>query len=234
VIISRATPIALNLYGEPLTIRTQAKTVGELLKEKHIKLGKDDSVQPVAETALSAGSQIFILRQGTKITSVTEDIAMPEEVITDPSLAMGTSAVRQQGSPGQKVITYQLNLQNGKEISRQPIQTVVTREAVKQVVVRGASLSGIKGNMALAGIAAGDYDYVDYVITHESHWNPAALNAGGCAGLGQACPGSKLAAACPSWQTDPVCQLKFFNKYAVDRYGGWAGAYQKKVSAGWW
>src|SRR5687767_6933833 len=39
VVISRATPISLNLYGTPVTIRTHTKTVGELLKEKNIRLG---------------------------------------------------------------------------------------------------------------------------------------------------------------------------------------------------
>lgn len=234
VIIKRATPVMLNLYGDPVSLRTQAKTVGELLKDKKIKLGPEDSVQPVASTPLSAGAQIFLLRKGTQISTVTEEIPAPVEVITDPNLAMGTKAVRQQGTPGQKVTTYQIITQNGKEVSRSVLQSVVAREAVKQVEVQGSSLSGIKGNMALAGISPGDYNYVDYVISHESHWNPAALNAAGCAGLGQACPGSKLAAACPNWQSDPVCQLKFFNGYAVGRYGGWAGAYQKKVSAGWW
>jgi len=234
VIVDRATPVTINLYGSPVSIRTHAKTVGDLLKEKGVKLGKQDSVQPTAETPLTAQAQVFLLRKGTQIATVSEEIAAPVEVINDPNLAMGTKAVRQQGSAGQKVTTYQIITQNGKEVSRSVLQSVVSREAVKQVEVRGTSLSGIKGNMALAGISPNDYNYVDYVISHESHWNPAALNGSGCAGLGQACPGSKLAAACPSWQTDPVCQLKFFNGYAIGRYHSWAAAYQHKTSTGWW
>ncbi len=234
VTIKRAMPVTMNLYGETVQLRTQAKTVGELLKERGVKLEKDDSVQPAADTKLTAQTQVFLLRQGTKIASETQDIAMPVEVIQDPTLAMGTSAVRQAGSAGQKIVTFQLQLQNGKEIGRSLIQEVVTKNPVKQIEVRGSSLSGIKGNMGLAGISPSDYTYVDYVITHESHWNPAAVNAGGCAGLGQACPGSKLAAACPNWQNDPVCQLKFFSGYANSRYGGWAGAYQAKQAKGWW
>jgi|GEM_PF-53666 len=248
VIINRATPIMLNLYGDQLTVRTQAKTVGELLKEKNVKLGKDDSVQPVAATKLAAGTQVFLLRQGTKITSVTEEVAMPQEVITDPNLAFGTSAVRQQGSPGQRVITYQLNLENGKEVSRSEIQSVTTREAVKQVVVQGASLSGIKGNMALAGIAPGDYQYVDYIIGRESGWCPTkaqgqyggcppyagSVPSGGGYGLCQSTPGSKMASAGADWATNPVTQLKWCNGYAVSRYGSWAAAYNHwLVSHNW-
>lgn len=234
VIVDRATPVMVNLYGQPLEIRTQAETVGELLKERNIKLGKDDSVQPVASTKLSAQSQVFLLRQGTKIASITEEIPMPVEAIHDPNLAMGTSAVRQQGAPGQKVVTYQLNLQNGQEVGRTVIQEVVSKTPVKQIVVQGTSLSGIKGNMGLAGIKPSDYQYVDYIVSKESRWNPLAQNASGAYGLCQALPGSKMASAGADWQTNPVTQLRWCNGYAVGRYGSWAAAYNFWVSHHYW
>jgi len=235
IIVNRATPITLNLYGKPVEIRTQSKTVGDLLKERDIKLSKEDSVQPLASTKLTAQTQVFLLRQGTKITSSTEEIAMPIETIQDPNLAMGTSAVRQQGSPGQKVVTYQLNLQNDKEVSRTVIQEVIAKTPVKQIVVQGTSLSGIKGNMGLAGIAPGDYQYVDYIVEKESRWNPLAKNASsGAYGLCQALPGTKMASAGSDWATNPVTQLRWCNSYAVGRYGGWAAAYNYWLSHHYW
>jgi resuscitation-promoting factor RpfB len=234
IIVDRATPVTMNLYGKPVEIRTQAETVEELLKERNIKLSKDDSVTPVASTKLAAQSQVFLLRQGTKITSVTEEIPMPVENIHDQNLAIGTSAVRQAGSPGQKVVTYQLNLQNGQEVGRTVIQEVVAKTPVKQIVVQGASLSGIKGNMGLAGIAPGDYQYVDYIVSKESRWNPLAQNASGAYGLCQALPGSKMASAGADWQTNPVTQLKWCHGYAVGKYGSWAAAYNFWVRNHWW
>lgn len=248
VIIDRAMQVTLNLYGDIVTVRTQAKTVGALLKEKNISLGKDDKVQPVANAPLAAGGQVYLLRQGTQIASVTEEIAMPQEIITDAGLAFGTSAVRQQGTPGQKVITYQINLQNGKEISRTAIQTATTREPVKHVVVQGASLSGIKGNMALAGIAPGDYNYVDYIISHESGWCPTKAQGqyGSCPpfsgsvptyggyGLCQSTPPQKMASAGADWQTNPVTQLKWCHNYAMARYGSWQAAYNRWLATKNW
>ena len=226
VTIERAVPVTLNLYGQPVQIRTQAKTVGELLKERKIKLAKDDSVQPTADAPLTAQTQVFLLRQGTRIESVTQEIAMPVEAIQDPNLAMGTSAVRQQGSPGQKVVTYQLNLQNGAEVGRTVIQEVVAKNPVTQIEVRGTSLSGVKGNMGLAGISPADYQYVDYIVEKESRWNPTAQNASsGAYGLCQALPGTKMASAGADWATNPVTQLKWCNGYAVGRYGSWQAAY---------
>jgi uncharacterized protein YabE (DUF348 family) len=245
VVIVRARPVDLNLYGTPLSIRTQAKTVGELIKEKHINLAKDDEVTPAVSTPITANQQIFITRNGVKIESVTQTIPMPVQIIQDDSLAYGTSAVRQAGSGGEEVITYQINLQNGREVSRTAIQTVVTKPAVTQIVVQGINLGGIKGDMALAGISPDDYSYVDYIVSHESGWCPTKWQGeyGGCPayhgaptnsytgyGLCQATPGYKMAGAGADWATNPVTQLRWCNSYAVGRYGSWYAAYSHWVT----
>lgn len=230
VTIDRATPVNVNLYGASETIRTHAKTVGDLIKEKGIKLAGSDQVLPTQDTPITPNQAIFIARNGTKLESVTQPIAMPVQTINDAGLAYGTSAVRQQGSAGQQVITYQDNLVNGRVVSRTAIQTVVTQQPVTQIVVKGTSLSGIKGDMALAGIAPGDYNYVDYIVSHESGWNPSAHNASGAYGLCQALPGSKMASAGSDWASNPVTQLKWCNGYAKGRYGSWAAAYSHWVS----
>lgn len=237
VVIDRATPVNVNLYGTQVTMRTHAKTVGQLLKEKNIKLGKGDSVQPEASATLSTAGQVFLLRKGTQIQTVAEDIPAPVETVDDNSLSFGVTVVRQQGAVGQRLVTYQIQTENGVEVSRAKIQEVVAREPVKQVVARGTYFDIAKSKtavMAAAGVPQSSFVYADYVIEHESHWNPGALNSRGCAGLGQACPGSKLAAVCPSWRTDAVCQMRFFNGYAIRTYGSWANAYNAKKAKGWW
>lgn len=235
VVVDRATPVNVNLYGTPETVRTQAETVGDLMKEKGIKLTKDDQVLPAAETPIEPGQQIFIARTGTTIQSITEEIPMPVQTLTDANLAYGTSAVRQQGSPGQKVVTYEVELKNGVAVGRKAIQTTVIREAVTQIVVQGSSLSGIKGDMARAGIAPGDFNYVDYIVSKESGWNPAARNASsGAYGLCQALPGSKMASAGSDWSSNPVTQLRWCDGYAKGRYGSWAAAYSYWRSHNYW
>lgn len=82
--------------------------------------------------------------------------------------------------------------------------------------------------MVKAGIAESDYSFVDYIISHESGWNPANVSGNNCIGLGQNCPTNGkyfLKEACPNWQSDPVCQLGRFAIYA-GKYGGWSGSYQ--------
>jgi uncharacterized protein YabE (DUF348 family) len=138
VVIDRATAVEVNLYGTQATIRTHAKTVAELIKEKNIRLGKDDDILPAGDTPLTPGSQVFLIRKGTQVQTVEEAVAMPTESVEDESLAYGTAAIRQQGSPGKKLVTYQIELKNGVEVGRKPIQEVVTQQPVAQVVAKGS------------------------------------------------------------------------------------------------
>ncbi len=234
IVVDRATPVNVDLYGTPVVLRTHAKTVGELIKEKGIKLIKDDQIVPAPNTPLGPDQHVAFIRTGTKVVTTTEEIPMPVQKINDPSLAYGTTAVRQQGSAGQQVVTYEVTLTNNVETGRRVIQKVVNKEAVTQVVVLGTSLSGIKGDMALAGIAPGDYEYADYIISHESGWRPNAGSVNGPYGLCQAYPGTKMASAGSDWETNPITQLRWCAGYANSRYGGWAAAYNHWVSSRNW
>jgi len=232
--VDRATPVNVNLYGTQLVVRTQANTVGEFLKEKDIKLKDGETVQPSVTTKISSTEPIFVNRKGIQVETITEDIAATIETVEDPSLSFGVKAVRQQGVPGKRVVTYQVNTETGE---RTKFNEIVIQQPIPQIVARGTYINipnDKQSVMAAAGISRSDFSYVDFIISHESRWNAAALNARGCGGLGQACPASKLAAACPNWQRDAVCQLKWFTGYAEGRYGSWAGAYNAWQSKRWW
>ncbi|MDQ3064844.1 MAG: ubiquitin-like domain-containing protein [bacterium] len=236
--IIRSTPVNVNLYGAPLSLRTHAKTVGELLDEKNVNLDENDSVKPGLNTKLSAKLQIFVTRFGTKVITEEQEIAMPEEVVEDKTLSFGTTVLRQKGSPGKKSVTYQLELKNGREIGRKVIQEVIVTEPVKQIQARGTAISIPSDKTAVmngAGIRASDHAYVNFIISRESGWNLFAQNSSsGAYGLCQALPGSKMASAGDDWRTNAVTQLKWCNGYAVGRYGNWQAAYNFWVKNHWW
>lgn len=248
IVIERATPVHLNLYGTAVEIRTQAKTVGELLKEKNITLTTGDSVQPGQETLLSANTSVFVTRAGTQITTVEEVVPMPSEIIEDPGLSFGTTALRQAGSDGKKLVTYQLELINGKEVSRKLIQEVQTVPPVKQITARGKAVSIPADHgviMRAAGVSESDYPYVEYIINHENAmWCPtrwqgqnfcpayyaekfpgAETDTSTGYGLCQSTPAIKMAANGEDWRTNPVTQLRWCQDYALRRYHSWAAAY---------
>ncbi|MBB5744308.1 hypothetical protein HD600_002805 [Microbacterium ginsengiterrae] len=85
--------------------------------------------------------------------------------------------------------------------------------------------------MAAAGIASGDWGYVDYIVSKESGWNPNATNSSsGACGLVQALPCSKV----PGNGYDPVDNLRWANGYATGRYGSWGAAYDFWITNHWW
>ncbi len=244
IVVTRAAPVNVDVYGTPTAMRTQAKTIAGLLEEKHIKLGPSDSVMPVGSTAITPNQQIYVLGKGFGIITVTQNIAMPVQTVYDNNLSFGTSAIRQQGSDGRQIVTYKVNKESGE---RTPLQTIIVQQVVPQIIAAGTSLSGIKDDMALAGIAPGDYQYADYIISHESGWCPTkaqgehycpavpdnAYTSNGY-GLCQATPGYKMATAGGDWATNPVTQLRWCSGYATGRYGSWGAAYNHWLSYHSW
>jgi uncharacterized protein YabE (DUF348 family) len=141
--IKPSVPINLILYGTPIVTRTHSDTVGQMLKEKGIVLKNGDSVQPGLDTPISAGENIFILHAGTVITTATQAIPEPVQYIDDASLSVGTSAVRQVGSAGELLITYQVDTKTGAQIE---LQSVQVEAPVTEIIARGTA--PVSGNLA--------------------------------------------------------------------------------------
>jgi len=244
ITVNRAVPVTLNVYGVMLSLRTHADTVGALLHDRNVRLGKQDTVIPAASTPITKGMQIFVNRKGTQIVTETQPIAAPVQTLTDDTLSFGTTVVRQQGTPGTQVLTYQVQTVNGVETGRTLLQTVITVQPVTQIIARGQAVSIPADKQAVmrqAGIAASDFPYVDYIISHEGGWCPTKWqNEHICPGyyeplhpensssygygIGQATPANKMAAYGSDWRTNVVTQLRWATAYA-SRYGGWEGAY---------
>lgn len=124
----------------------------------------------------------------------------------------------------------------GKPIATEPLPEIKpaafkTFDEIQPIVVAAAPQPTVSQN-AIPG--CGDNQYANYIYMHESGCRLVNTNSEGCDGIGQACPASKLAAACPNWQNDYACQNAFFTAYANSRYGGWAGAYQAWLNQHWW
>lgn len=247
VVVQRSTPVNVNIYGTPVQLRSRAKTVGDLMVERGLKLDTKDVVQPARNTPVAANMQIYLLRQGQRVSTEESTIPMPEEIIEDGNLTFGTTALRQQGASGRKVITYLIETKEGQE-TRRVLQEITTQEPVKQIIARGKAVqipSDKQAVMAAAGIAPSDYPYVDYIIGHENAlWCPTRWQGQvNCPlyyaekypgaesdrtlgyGLCQSTPANKMAAAGSDWRTNAITQLRWCSSYAKSRHGGWAGAY---------
>lgn len=237
IVIDRATPVKFNLYGSELLVHTRTQTVADLLKEKNVKLAKNDTLKPAADTPIKPGMKVEVIRNGVKITTIEEDIAPPTQLVYDSSLSFGTRVVRQAGTPGKKAVTYQVTTKNGKVTRKVLIQQAVVQKPVPKIIAQGTTVS-IYGDrntwMAQAGISSSDFAYVNFIISRESNWNPLASNPSGAYGLCQALPGSKMATSGSDWQSNPVTQLRWCSGYADGRYGSWAGAYNFWLANNYW
>ena len=124
---------------------------------------------------------------------------------------------------------YQVDMQNGVEMSRNKISEAVTVQPVKQIEIKGTKVAVVPGShedwMAMAGIPQSDWNATNYIISHESGWRVKASNPSGAYGLPQALPGGKMAVAGDDWRDNPVTQLKWFHSYCKGRYGSIQGAY---------
>jgi resuscitation-promoting factor RpfB len=246
VVVARATPIKLNLYGTEVPSYTQAQTVGQLLSEKHIKLDNGETVNPVPKTPITPNIQVFILAKGSQVVTTEETIPAPVQTVNDITLSFGTKVVRQQGQPGKQAVTYLITMQKGVEVSRKVIQQAIIQAPVPEIQAIGATID-INGDktsiMAQAGISSGDYAYVNFIVSHESGW--CATKAQGehyCPavpdnqftsngyGLCQSTPGTKMATAGADWATNPITQLHWCSSYADRAYGSWGAAYNHWVS----
>jgi hypothetical protein len=167
---------------------------------------------------------------------------MPVKTIKDPNLTLGSRALRQNGSEGKQLVTYQITVDptTKKEVARTVIQKVVTVAAVPEIRVIGTNVNIPKDKVSImraAGISSSDYGYVDYIVSHEGGWGGATkynYAGSGAYGICQALPGSKMASAGSDWRTNPVTQLRWCDSYATGRFGSWAGAYRFWINNGYW
>lgn len=147
--IKRATEVQLVLYGERTTVYTQTKTVGDLLKAKKVALGAEDTLSVPQEQAITAGMTIEIWRNGVQTITEQQPVDFQTEQIQDADQPAGYRKVQTPGVKGEKTVTYEVTMKNGQEVERKEIQSVVTKQPEKEVVVVGAK-SSFTGDFAAA------------------------------------------------------------------------------------
>ena len=239
MIINRATPFTLVLYGKKTDAFTQATTVEDMLKEKNITLNDKDSVSVPLETPLTEGMTVELWRDGTQTVTEEEPIEFEIEKIQDADREVGFREVQTAGVLGERTVTYEIVMKNGREESRKEIQSVTTKEPKTQIEVVGIKEETLQYTgggsqsewLAASAIPQSSWGAADFIVSQESGWNPNAVNSSsGACGLAQALPCSKV----PGNPYDPVNSLNWMNGYVMGRYGSWEAAVSFKRVNGWY
>lgn len=124
--------------GETTTVRkTTYRKVEDILKELNITLGEKDTVTPELSSEVAEVDTIKILRTGTTTETKTEAIKFETKEEKDDSKYVDEKVTKVEGKDGQKEVTYNVVLENGKEVSRTVASEKVLTEATVQVVVVG-------------------------------------------------------------------------------------------------
>ena len=246
--IERATPVNVDLFGKITTIRTQAKTIGDMLTEKGIKLSESDKVMPDSSSSIVPNMDIRIWREGKQTLTVSEEVAFGVATINDADRAVGYKEIKTAGVNGSREVTYEIEIQNGKEVGRKEIVSIVTAQPVGQIEIIGTKsiypvgTSNPTGNKAIGkemmlarGIAASEWGCLESLWDKESHWNEYSRNkSSGAFGIPQGLP--ILGRVFPAGFMDGNVrvQIDWGLLYIQGRYDSPCGAWSKSKAVGWY
>ncbi|MFE0347756.1 ubiquitin-like domain-containing protein [Streptomyces griseoluteus] len=136
--------------GRARTLRTNAATVAEALREAGITLHGEDTTSVPGTSFPRDGQTVTVLRiTGTRETR-DEEIPYAVRRTEDPTLPRGTEVVDQAGRPGLRRTTYLLRTVNGVRQRPRREHSEVVREPLRQLVrvgtkARPAGASGADG-----------------------------------------------------------------------------------------
>ena len=76
----------------------------------------------------------------TKIETKTEIITFETQTISDSSLEYGKTEVKAAGANGETTYTYEVEYENGKEVSRKLINKTVTKQPITKIIAKGTKV----------------------------------------------------------------------------------------------
>lgn len=179
LVIDRATPITLVLYGKKTLLYTQAQTVAELFTEKTIRVAANDHVSVALNTAIYPDMTIQLSRNGKQTVTEEQNVPFAVEKIYDMNRPIGYKEVQAPGVLGKRAITYEVTMQAGTELARTEIQNVITLQPVKQVEVVGLN----PGNGLSRNKGANMFTDSKGVVHRETYYDlPMNVTMGSCGG----------------------------------------------------
>ena len=245
VTVDRAMPFTFVLYGKTMTARTQATTVEAMLKEKDITLGANDRVSVDGSTAISPDLTVRVWREGKQTVTVDEEVGFETETIKDADRPTSYKEVKTPGTKGSRSVTYEVTVQDGQEVARTEIASLVTKEPVKQVEVVGSKLptptnpteAQALGHQMMLDFGYGEDQWpcLYNLWMRESGWRTTAGNvSSGAYGIPQALPASKMAVYGADYLTNASVQITWGLNYIKGRYSTPCGAWDSFQAKGWY
>jgi uncharacterized protein YabE (DUF348 family) len=151
VAISTPKNVTLAVDGETRKEVTTATTIGDLLQEQKIKLGKEDKLSVAAAEPVTEGTKVKVTRIDRERVEEAESVPFETATTTNSGMYEGEEKVTRAGEPGERVKVYEVVLTDGKETDRKLVSEKVTREPVSQKITVGTKKRPAKVNNANVG-----------------------------------------------------------------------------------
>lgn len=138
------TPISIAISADGKTQQysiAAGSTVLQALQQAGITPGDLDKSDPPFYTVLQGGDSIKLTRVQEEFATETQVIPFDQQVVRNESLPEGQQRLVQAGVNGQQEITYQRVLEDGVEVSKTAVKTVILQNAVPEIVMVGAQSS---------------------------------------------------------------------------------------------
>lgn len=146
--IQRATHFTFDLYGKKSEVRTHGRTVGDMLKEKNVLIGADDRVSVPLATPMQNGMEIRVWREGKQTITDEQPIGFGVKFVYDADRPVGYRAIETPGTPGVLMVTYEVEIKDGAELSRKEIARLVTKHPATQQLTIG--IKGLENGLSLS------------------------------------------------------------------------------------
>jgi resuscitation-promoting factor RpfB len=116
-------------------------TVTQALQAAGISIGEQDRVEPPPYTVLNGGDSVKIIRVQEVFETEEQIIPFERQVVRNESLPDGQTRLVQAGANGRKELTYRRVLEDGIEISKAVVKTVILQDALPEIMMVGAQTS---------------------------------------------------------------------------------------------
>lgn len=137
IFIKRAVNIEVAVDGKELNVLSAEDSIEEMLIAEEIELSSSDKISPSKYQSLNDAMRVEITRVDTKTIDVKEKIDFAKEVKYSNEFEEGAKKVLQKGEEGEKVISTKVVYEDGKEVLREVIKEVITKQPVKEVIALG-------------------------------------------------------------------------------------------------
>lgn len=121
---------------------TDAKTVGQVVRELRVKLGKKDRIEPSATSKPRSGMTIRVLRIGFREEAKQIRLSYSTVLRRDRHLEYGRRRVVQDGRSGLRIVRYRSRFVDGERVSRRVLSARTVRQPRSRIIAIGAGFPG--------------------------------------------------------------------------------------------